>query len=189
FRSAQAVAARIGPETRSSAASSGRIQALIYTARDGPHDQKRFGPRCDRVGQRGVRRFVRQVLLASEEPHERPALLRDVVANRALQHWIPGLECVENRALRHWTCNLELNFAAAELSQSSQVRRKHDADDALAHDSVWTSTESTAGRSRTMGFQLSPASADAYTWPPVVPKYTPQESSESIAMASRSTLT
>ena len=38
------------------------------------------------------------------------------------------------------------------------------------HPSVCTSTESTAGRSRTIGFQLSPASAEAYTWPPVVPK-------------------
>ena len=38
------------------------------------------------------------------------------------------------------------------------------------HGSVWTSTESTAGRSRTIGVQLSPASADAYTCPPVVPK-------------------
>jgi hypothetical protein len=31
----------------------------------------------------------------------------------------------------------------------------------FAQVSVWTSTESTAGRSRTIGFQLSPASADA----------------------------
>ena len=57
------------------------------------------------------------------------------------------------------------------------------------HASVCTSTESTAGRSRTMGAQLSPASAEAYTCPPVVPKYTPQESSWSTAIASRSTLT
>ncbi len=35
--------------------------------------------------------------------------------------------------------------------------------------SVWTSTERTAGRSRTTGIQLSPPSADPYTWPPVVP--------------------
>src|SRR5438093_11718270 len=38
------------------------------------------------------------------------------------------------------------------------------------HGSVCTSTDSTDGRSRTMGAQLSPASAEAYTWPPVVPK-------------------
>ncbi len=59
----------------------------------------------------------------------------------------------------------------------------------LAQGNVWTSTESTAGRSRTMGAQLSPASADKYTCPPVVPKYTPHLSSESTAIASRSTLT
>ena len=55
--------------------------------------------------------------------------------------------------------------------------------------SVWTSTEYTAGRSRTMGVQLSPPSDDPYTCPPVVPKYKPQGSSESTVIASRSTLT
>ncbi len=40
----------------------------------------------------------------------------------------------------------------------------------LRHGRVCTSTESTAGRSRTMGAQLSPALAEAYTCPPVVPK-------------------
>src|SRR6267378_1083322 len=58
-----------------------------------------------------------------------------------------------------------------------------------AHASVCTSTESTPGRSRTMGAQLSPASADAYTCPPLVPKYMPHLSSESTAMASRNTFT
>jgi len=40
-----------------------------------------------------------------------------------------------------------------------------------------------------MGAQLSPASADAYTCPPVVPKYTPHGSSASTVIASRNTLT
>jgi len=40
-----------------------------------------------------------------------------------------------------------------------------------------------------MGAQLSPASADAYTWPPVVPKYTPHGSSVSTHIASRNTFT
>src|SRR5258708_2427235 len=57
------------------------------------------------------------------------------------------------------------------------------------HLSVCTSTDSTAGRSLTIGAQLSPASDEAYTWPPQVPKYTPHSSSESTAMASRNTLT
>jgi hypothetical protein len=40
----------------------------------GSHDKKRLGPRRDRVGQRSVCRFVRQILIAGEEPHERAAL-------------------------------------------------------------------------------------------------------------------
>jgi hypothetical protein len=38
------------------------------------------------------------------------------------------------------------------------------------HCKVCTSTESTAGRSCTIGAHESPESAEAYTWPPVVPK-------------------
>jgi len=59
----------------------------------------------------------------------------------------------------------------------------------LGIEATVSSTETTAGRSRTIGFQVSPASFEAYTCPPVVPKYTPQESSESTAIASRKTLT
>src|ERR1035441_3888864 len=124
-----------------------------------------------------------QILLAGEEPQEWPALSRYVIADRAFQHRITGLQRIEYRAQGNRIRDLELHLAA-DVCQGSQMLRDFDAN----HGNVWTSTDSTAGRSRTMGAQLSPASADAYTWPPVVPKYTPQESSESTAMASRSTL-
>ena len=149
-----------------------------------PYDQKRFGRRCDSVGQRVVRMFVRQVSRAGEEPDEGSALLCDVIANRSAQHRVAGLKRVENRALRHQTLDVETDLAV-DARELPQVRRQHNAD----HESVWTSTESTAGRSRTMGAQLSPASADPYTCPPVVPKYTPHESSASTAIASRNTFT
>src|SRR5579885_1844638 len=97
-----------------------------------------------------------QILGAGEKPQERPPLLRDVVADRAAQHRIAGLERVENRTLRDLAFYIQ-PYLAAHARQRSQMRREDDAD----HGSVWTSTESTAGRSRTMGVQLSPASADA----------------------------
>src|SRR5271168_3141979 len=125
-----------------------------------------------------------QVLLAGEETQERPPLLGDVVADGAAQHGITGFECVEDRALGGWALDLELDLRV-DVCQRPQVRWQFDSD----HGSVCTSTESTAGRSRTMGAQVSPASADAYTCPPEVPKYTPHLSSVSTAMASRSTLT
>src|SRR5581483_11084087 len=62
------------------------------------------------------------------------------------------------------------------LSQVSILRRSDSSLDRACRNernsqrSVCTSTESTAGRSRTIGAQLSPASGDAYTCPPVVPK-------------------
>src|SRR2546426_5700681 len=166
------------------AAEGANFFSSLLAAGHGPHDEKRLGPVRDRVGQRGIRRFVGQILLAGEEPHERPALVRDVVADRPAQHRVAGLERVEDRALRGLTLDVELHLAV-DARERPQMRREHDAE----HRSVWTSTDTTAGRSRTMGAQLSPASADAYTWPPVVPKYTPHGSSVSTAIASRSTFT
>src|SRR5438876_3100603 len=152
--------------------------------RDRPDHEKRLRPRCDRLGQGSVRRVVRQVPLAREEPQERPAPLGDVVADRAAQHGITRLERVQHRGAGDPAGYVERHLAF-HLRQGAQVRREHHAD----HASVWTSTESTAGRSRTMGAQLSPPSADPYTCPPEVPKYTPHGSSESTAIASRSTFT
>jgi hypothetical protein len=108
---------------------------------------------------------MRHILLAGKEAHERPALVRDLVTQGPAQRWIAGLERVEHRA----QCCLAVDFErhlATGMRKRPQMRRKYDPD----HDSVWTSTESTAGRSRTMGAQLSPASGDKYTCPPVVPK-------------------
>src|SRR5215470_13838355 len=107
-----------------------------------------------------------------------------MVADRPAQHWIFGLERVEHRALRDGTLNLNFHLPF-DARQRPQVGREIDS----YHGNVWTSTERTAGRSRTIAAQVSPLSADAYTCPPVVPKYTPHESSESIAIASRNTLT
>jgi len=156
----------------------------MLAAGDSSHYEKRLRPRGNRVRQRRVGRLVGQIFLAGEEAQERSALLGDVVANRPTQHGISGFKCIEDRAQRGPALDFELHFAA-NVRQRPQMLRKHDPN----HGSVCTSTESTAGRSRTMGAQLSPASDDAYTCPPVVPKYTPQESSESTAIASRSTLT
>src|ERR1700687_3378631 len=99
---------------------------------------------------------MRKVFLASEEPQEAPALLRDVVADRPSQHGIASLKGVEDRTLSGLTLDVERHLAV-DACQRPQVCRKLDAD----HGNVWTSTETTAGRSRTMGAQLSPASEDA----------------------------
>src|SRR5262245_16074995 len=127
---------------------------------------------------------MRQVFCAGEKAQHRPALPRDVVADRPAQHRIAGLQRVEDRALRGRPLDGELHLAA-DVGQRPQMIRKHHSD----HGSVWASTDITDGRSRTMGAQPSPESAEAYTCPPVVPKYTPHLSSESTAIASRSTLT
>ena len=64
-------------------------------------------------------------------------------------------ERVENGAGSQRTFELEFDLAV-DPSQIAQMRRQNDAD----HGNVWTSTESTAGRSRTIGAQWSPESAE-----------------------------
>src|SRR5512134_1051616 len=99
---------------------------------------------------------MRQILLAGEETQKWAALLCDVVADRPGQHRVAGFERVQDRALGHsFAFDLQADLMA-HARQRPQVRRKHDAD----HGRLWTSTDSTAGRSWTMAFQLSPASAE-----------------------------
>ena len=83
-----------------------RNQYRPLTTGNSPYDQKRFHARRDRLGQRSIRRFMGQILLASEESQERPPFARDVVADRPAQHRIAGLERVQDRALRGLTLDL-----------------------------------------------------------------------------------
>jgi hypothetical protein len=78
---------------------------------------------------------MRQILLASEESHERPALLSNVIADRATQSGIAGFERIEHRTLGHRTGDFKLNLAT-NLRQRSQMRRQYDADENANHGSV-----------------------------------------------------
>ena len=97
-----------------------------------------------------------QVLLAREEPDESPALAAVMVADGPAQHRVALFQRVQDRALGDLAGEVQFDFTI-DPGQGPQVRREHDPD----HDSVCTSTDSTAGRSRTIGAQLSPASAEA----------------------------
>src|SRR5207245_2511655 len=99
----------------------------------------------------------RQILLAGEEPHERPAPVSHLVADRPPEHRVAGLQRVEDGALGGRRPDVELHLAV-DVRERSEMGRQHDPD---GHGSVWASTDTTDGRSRTMAAQLSPASADA----------------------------
>ena len=144
----------------------------LLSAGSSSYNEKWLFPRCDFLWHWGVRRIEGMVFCAREEAQEWSALKRHMVANRSAQHWVACLERVEDRSLCNGTADMKLNFAV-DMRERSQMIRKHDADCRsvlLYHGSVWTSTDSTGGRSRTIGDQLSPASAEAYTCPPLVPK-------------------
>ena len=79
-----------------------------------------------------------------------------MIAHCSAQHGIPSFELVKYGPLSYGGVNVKL-YVAIDARQRAQMRRQNDAN----HGSVCTSTESTAGRSRTIGFQLSPALSDA----------------------------
>src|SRR5215469_1687641 len=139
------------------------------TAGDGPDDKQRFGAGGNRLRQWCVGRFVRNVFPTRKEAQKRPALLRQMIANCPAQHRIARFDRVHNRPNRYRSAYCELNFAS-HVRQGTKMRWQHHAYRSRCHAIVWTSTDNTAGRSRTMGFHVSPASAEQYTWPPVVPK-------------------
>src|SRR5260221_634862 len=121
-----------------------------------PDDQERLRPVHDLVGKRIIHGFVGEVLLAGEEPDHGPPPLGDLIPDGPPQRRIGGLQGVEHRALGGGADDLDLHLAA-DPRQGPQVAGEDDSD----HESVWTSTETTGGRSWTIAFQLSPASVDA----------------------------
>src|SRR5581483_2919660 len=86
-------------------------------------DEKGLRPGGDGVGERSIRRFVREVLLARKESDKRAALLCDVIAKRAAQHRIGSLQGIEHRTLRHRAGNLHGDLAL-NLREGPQMRRK-----------------------------------------------------------------
>ena len=73
------------------------------------------------------------------------SLVRSVVAHRAPQPRVARLQSVQHGGEGRGVCD-------------------------RSHGSVWTSTEDTLGKYSAIASHVSPASADAYTCPPVVPK-------------------
>ena len=88
-----------------------------------------------------------------------------MVTHRAAQDRMAHLELVKHRPERCRAGDLEQHLAL-HLGQRPEMRRERDPD----HGSVCSSTDCTVGRSRTIGVQVSPASAEQYTCPAVVPK-------------------
>ena len=102
-------------------------QLPALAARNCTYDEKRLLPGRDRLGQWSIRRLVGQILLAGEETQERPALLRDLVADRPAQHGIAGFERVKDRPQRERPVESKFYFAA-NVRQRSQMLRDYNSD-------------------------------------------------------------
>ena len=97
------------------------------SSRERADDEKGLAAASDGLGQRRVRRLVRQVFFARKESHERSPPLGRVVANGSREHRVSGLERVEERTLGDLALELEHHFAVY-LRQRPKVRGKYDAD-------------------------------------------------------------
>ncbi len=132
------------------------VQPTRYPPAIAPDDEEGLVPTDHGLGQRRIGNVVGEILLASEVADERAPSVRIVIPNGAAEDGICRLERVEQRALRHGAIDGEL-YLSVDTGQRPQMGRQDDAN----HDgNVWTSTDNTAGRSRTIGIQLSPASDD-----------------------------
>ena len=78
---------------------------------DGAEDDERLGALGDGGGEGGVRGVVGEVLGAGEEADEGSALVGHVVADRAAEDRLAGLQRFQDRAGRRGTCDVELDFA------------------------------------------------------------------------------
>lgn len=73
-------------------------QTHQLTACDSTHDEKRFRPSRDGVGEWSVGPLMREILLTRKKAKERPSFTVGVVSNRTTKHRISGLQLVEDGA-------------------------------------------------------------------------------------------
>ena len=119
-------------------------------------DQEWFRPIRNRVRQRRIGRFMRQIFAARKKTDHWPANLRHMITHCPAQHRIFRFNRVQQRALSQRSIELKSYFTV-DVRQRTQIRRKNNA----YHGNVCASTDTTAGRSRTIGFHLSPVSTEA----------------------------
>jgi hypothetical protein len=96
------------------------MRAKNSSPRNRPNDVKRFIPRRNLIRQRSIRRIVRNILLTSEESHQRPALLRHVISDGTAEHWVFRFQRIENTSLRDGTPNFQFHLTL-NGGESSQV--------------------------------------------------------------------
>src|SRR5262249_24227534 len=121
-------------------------RVVVGPAGHGADDEEGLGARRDRVGQLRVRAVVGKILLAGEDSQEGSAFLCDVIADRPANDRIARLERVQDGTLGDRAVDGDLHLAV-DVGQGAEMRGQHDTD----HGSVWTSTDTTDGRSRTIG--------------------------------------
>ena len=94
------------------------------TASNRSNNQKRLGSIRDRVGERRIRRFMRQIISAGKESYKWPPDLSNMITHCSAQHRISSLERVEHRALSDRSDNVKFHFAI-NVRERSQMRREN----------------------------------------------------------------
>ena len=99
---------------------------------------------------------MREIALAGKKAKEGPAFASLAVPDGAAKRGETPFKFIEHTGRSHRCGDFKRDLVLL-ASKILQMPRQNHAD----HESVWTSTETTAGRSRTIADQLSPASAEA----------------------------
>src|ERR1035441_449901 len=102
-------------------------ESALAPSSNRPKNQQCLPPLRHCLRQLGIHRFVRPVLFARKNAHERPSLPRSMFANRPAQHWVARLQHIQNSTHRNRRLNLERNLSTIDTSQGPQVVRQHHA--------------------------------------------------------------
>src|SRR5689334_25274397 len=131
-------------------------RAYASPAGDCADDHEWLGAARNRRRQGSIRGFMGKILGASKKAHEGAAFVCHLITDRAAEHRIAGLQSIEHGSLGNFTADRKQHLAI-DVGKFTQMRRQSNAD----HGNVCASTDTTAGRSRTIAVQVSPASAEA----------------------------
>src|SRR5690349_22973385 len=102
---------------------------MWLSAGNRPEHDERLLAGGHRLWQFGLQRLERPILFAGEIPQERASLQRDVIADRAPQHWKARFNRIEHGSHRGRSSAVKIDLhIALDARQVSQMEWKNDAD-------------------------------------------------------------
>src|SRR5439155_13066716 len=96
------------------------------SSRDSAYHNERLFSGDDGLGQRSIRRIVREVFFAGKKSKKRAPLQSHVITNCAAQHGITRFERIEDGTLGDWRGHIQRDLAA-HMGKTAKVCWQNDA--------------------------------------------------------------